>query len=127
MSLQIDIDAEALAEFCSRNGIRRLSFFGSVLREDFGPESDIDVLVEFIPDAGVGLFEFVGLQRELGELLGRDVDLHTPASLSHFFREDVMESAEVAYAALHRRDSVFVAQMIEAAEAALEFCDGRTA
>ena len=99
MGLQIDIDAEGLAAFCRRGGIRRLSFFGSVLREDFGPESDIDVLVEFAPDAGIGFFEFVDLQRELGELLGRDVDLHTPASLSHFFREGVVDSAEVAYAA----------------------------
>ena len=99
MSLQIDVDVEGLAAFCRRSGIRRLSFFGSVLRGDFGPESDVDVLVEFVPDAGVGLFEFVDLQRELGELLGREVDLHTPASLSHFFREDVIDSAEVAYAA----------------------------
>jgi hypothetical protein len=99
VSLQIDVDAEKLAAFCRRAGILRLSFFGSVLREDFGPESDIDVLVEFAPDSGIGLFEFVDLQRELAELLGRDVDLHTPASLSHFFRESVVGSAEVAYAA----------------------------
>ena len=99
MSLQIDIDTDGLAAFCRRSGIRRLSFFGSVLRDDFGPESDIDVLVELVPDAGVGLFEFVALQRELGELLGREVDLHTPASLSHFFRDEVVGSAEVAYAA----------------------------
>jgi predicted nucleotidyltransferase len=99
VSLQIDFDAEGLAAFCRRSGIRRLSFFGSVLHEDFGPESDIDVLVELAPEAGIGLFEFVDLQRELGELLGRDVDLHTPASLSHFFRDDVVDSAEVAYAA----------------------------
>jgi len=99
VSLQIDVDAESLAAFCRRAGVLRLSFFGSVLREDFGSESDIDVLVEFSPDAGIGLFEFVDLQHELGELLGRDVDLHTPASLSHFFREDVVDSAEVAYAA----------------------------
>lgn len=99
MSLQIDVDAEALAAFCLRTGILRLSFFGSVLREDFGPESDVHVLVEFAPDAGVGILEFVNLQRELGELLGRDVDLHTPASLSHFFRQDVVDSAQVAYAA----------------------------
>ncbi len=99
MSLQIDIDPEVLAAFCRRSGIRRLSFFGSVPREDFGPQSDIDVLVEFTPDAGIGLFEFVDLQHELGEILGRDVDLHTPASLSHFFREGVVDSAEVAYAA----------------------------
>ena len=99
MSLQIDIDSEGLSALCRRTGIVRLSFFGSVLREDFGPESDINVLVEFAPDAGIGLLEFVDLQRELGELLGRDVDLHTPASLSHFFRDDVVDSAEVAYAA----------------------------
>jgi uncharacterized protein len=99
VSLQIDVNAEGLAAFCRRSGIRRLSFFGSVLRDDFGPESDVDVLVEFAPDAGVGLFEFVGLQRELGELLGREVDLHTPASLSHLFRDEVIDSAEVAFAA----------------------------
>ncbi len=99
MSLQIDFDADGLAAFCRRSRIRRLSFFGSVLREDFGPASDIDVLVEFAPDSGIGLFEFVDLQRELAELLGREVDLHTPASLSHFFRDDVVDSAEVAYAA----------------------------
>jgi hypothetical protein len=99
VSLQIEIDEESLARFCRRSGIRRLSFFGSVVREGFGPESDIDVLVEFAPDAGVGLLEFVDLQRELSEFLGRAVDLHTPASLSHFFRERVVDSAEVAYAA----------------------------
>jgi uncharacterized protein len=99
VSLQIDFDEESLARFCRRSGIRRLSFFGSVLRDDFGSESDVDVLVEFALDAGVGLFEFVDLQRELSELLGREVDLHTPASLSHFFRERVVDSAEVAFAA----------------------------
>lgn len=99
MSLQIEIDEESLARFCRRSGIRRLSFFGSVLGDDFGPKSDVDVLVEFAPDAGIGLFEFVDLQRELSELLGREVDLHTPASLSHFFRKRVVDSAEVAYAA----------------------------
>ena len=99
MSLHFEIEHERVAELCRRNPIRRLAFFGSVLRKDFGPESDIDVLVELAPDAGIGLFEFVDLQRELGELLGRDVDLHTPASLSHFFRDGVVASAEVAYAA----------------------------
>jgi predicted nucleotidyltransferase len=98
VSLQIDIDAEELAVFCRSTGILRLSFFGSVLREDFSPASDVDVLVEFAPDAGIGLFEFVALQCELSELIGRPVDLHTPASLSHFFRESVVDSAEVAFA-----------------------------
>ncbi len=99
VSLQIEIDEESLARFCRRNHVRRLSFFGSVLGKEFTAESDVDVLVEFGPEANVGLFEFVDLQHELSELLGRQVDLHTPASLSHFFRERVVGSAEVAYAA----------------------------
>ena len=99
MSLQIEIDEQRLARFCRRNQIRRLSFFGSVLRADFAPESDVDVLIEFAPEANIGLLEFVDLQHELSGVLGRTVDLHTPASLSHFFRERVVASAEVAYAA----------------------------
>jgi predicted nucleotidyltransferase len=99
MSLQIPVDREDVARFCRERQISRLSFFGSVLRDDFGPDSDIDILIEFSPRANVGLFEFVTFQRELSELLGRQVDLHTPASLSHLFRERVVESAEVAYAA----------------------------
>jgi hypothetical protein len=99
MSLRIEVDRQSIARFCRRNGIRRLSFFGSVLHDDFGPDSDVDVLVEFEPDAAVGLFEFVDLQQEMSELVGRDVDLRTPASLSHFFRDEVVSSAEVAYAA----------------------------
>jgi len=97
--LQIEIDAQSLARFCRRNQIRRLAFFGSVLREDFTPESDVDVLVEFVPAADIGLFEFVDLQHELSELLGRAIDLHTPAGLSHFFRERVLHTAEVVYSA----------------------------
>jgi hypothetical protein len=99
MGLRIEIDRSRLSELCRRYGVRRLSFFGSVLRDDFRPESDVDVLIEFEPEANVGLFEFVDLQQELEEVLDRHVDLHTPASLSHFFREKVLESAEVAYAA----------------------------
>jgi predicted nucleotidyltransferase len=99
VSLHLEFDQETLTRLCERNKIRRLSFFGSVLRDDFGPESDVDVLVEFAPTANVGLFEFVDLQLELSRTLGREVDLHTPASLSHFFRERVLDSAEVAYAA----------------------------
>ena len=97
--MQIEVDARSFADFCRRNQIRRLAFFGSVLREDFTPESDVDVLVEFAPAADIGLFEFVDLQHELSELLGRAIDLHTPAGLSHFFRERVLRTAVVAYAA----------------------------
>ena len=99
MSLRIEVDHEQIGEFCRRNQILRLSFFGSVLRDDFGPQSDVDVLVQFAPDSNAGLFEFVDMQDELSELIGRTVDLHTPASLSHLFRDRVIDSAEVAYAA----------------------------
>jgi predicted nucleotidyltransferase len=96
--LDLEIAREAIADFCRRNHIRRLSFFGSVLRRDFGPHSDIDVLVEFEPGRTPGL-AFFGMQEELGGLLGRHVDLHTPASLSKYFREKVLSEAQVQYAA----------------------------
>jgi len=92
----IKIDESALAEFCKRNHIRRLSFFGSVLRSDFGPDSDVDVLVEFEPDHVPG-FGFFGLQDELSQILKRKVDLNTPQFLSQYFRNTVMEEAEPGY------------------------------
>ena len=99
MSLRISIDHERITEFCSRSRIRRLSFFGSVLRDDFGPTSDIDVLVEFEPDATVGYFAMSRMEEELGELLGRRVDLRTPRELSRYFRDQVMEDALEEYVA----------------------------
>jgi predicted nucleotidyltransferase len=88
-----------LAEFCRRNHIRRLSFFGSVLRDDFGPESDIDVLVEFEPGHVPGL-RFIRMQDELSDLFGgRRVDLVTPKFLNRRIRDEVLRSAEVQYAA----------------------------
>ncbi len=98
MSTQIHIPREEIEAFCRRNHIQRLALFGSVLREDFGPESDVDVLVEFEPGARVGL-RFFGMERELSELLGRKVDLNTPGFLSECFREEVVEEAEVLYEA----------------------------
>lgn len=92
----IEIPRTALREFCRRNHIRRLSLFGSVLRDDFGPESDVDVLVEFEEGHVPGL-RFFALQRELSTLLGRPVDLHTPAFLSPYFRSQVLQEAEVQY------------------------------
>ncbi len=92
----IEISGEAIAEFCQRHGICRLSLFGSILREDFGPESDIDVLVAFEPGRTPG-FGFVGIQDELSEILGRRVDLHTSASLSRYFRNEVLQEAEALY------------------------------
>jgi len=92
------VDKEALAAFCRRRHIRRLSFFGSVLREDFGDDSDVDVLVEFDPDhvPGLGFFQ---AERELSDLLGRKVDLNTPGFVSRYFRDEVLAEAQVLYAA----------------------------
>jgi predicted nucleotidyltransferase len=89
---------DAIAAFCRRNRIRKLSLFGSILRDDFGPESDIDVLVEFEEGATPGLAYF-SMQDELSELLGRKVDLVTPKGLSKYIRDDVIASADPVYAA----------------------------
>lgn len=98
MSAKIPVDHERLTAFCQRHRIRKLSFFGSVLREDFRSDSDIDVLVEFESGQRVGLIRFAGMELELSEVLGRKVDLRTPADLSRYFRQTVVESAEVQYA-----------------------------
>jgi predicted nucleotidyltransferase len=93
---RIGFDSELLADFCRRHHIRRLAFFGSVLRDDFGPESDVDVLVEFEPGHVPGL-AFFSLEQELARLLGRKVDLNTPGFLSPYFRDEVLSEAEVLY------------------------------
>jgi hypothetical protein len=93
----IDVPKEQIAEFCRRNHIRRLALFGSVLRDDFGPDSDVDVLVEFEPGARVGLMRLAGMEIELGDLLGHKVDLNTPGFLSRYFRDQVLAEAEVQY------------------------------
>ncbi len=98
MRTRIPVDDAALATFCQRHHIRRLALFGSVLRDDFRPNSDVDVLVEFEPGHVPG-YSFVTVQDELSALLGRRVDLHTPASLSQHFRDAVVRDAEVHYAA----------------------------
>lgn len=98
MRARIPVDDAALAAFCTRHHIRRLGLFGSVLGDDFHAESDVDVLVEFEAEHVPG-FAFVTLQDELSELLGHRVDLHTPASLSRHFRDDVVREAETHYAA----------------------------
>lgn len=95
---QITIDRERLAGFCRRNHIRRLALFGSVLRDDFRPDSDVDVLVEFEPGHVPGL-RFFALERELSEILERKVDLNTPSFLSPYFRGRVLAEAEVQYVA----------------------------
>jgi len=96
---EFQIDTEQIAEFCRANHIRRLSLFGSVLRDDFSPESDLDVLVEFEDGHVPGLFGLARIERNLSEMLaGRKVDLRTPEDLSRYFRDDVLAEAEVQYA-----------------------------
>jgi len=96
MAPHIEIPKDRIAEFCRNNHIRRLALFGSVLRDDFGPDSDVDVLVEFEPGQTPGL-RFFGMEIELSEILGRKVDLNTPGFLSDYFRDEVLAEAEVQY------------------------------
>lgn len=93
------IPHEDLAVFCRRHGVVRLSLFGSILREDFGPHSDIDMLVEFAPDVEPSLLDLGGMQHELCDMFGRQVDLKTPDFLSPFVRERVKHEAQLQYAA----------------------------
>lgn len=95
--LNIAISQDELATFCQRHYVRRLSLFGSVLREDFGPESDVDVLVEFEPGATITYFDLADMQDELSALLGKAIDIGTPASLSPYIRDHVLASAQVVY------------------------------
>ena len=91
------IPKERIAEFCKRNHVRKLSLFGSVLREDFGPNSDVDILVEFEPGTRVGLIRLSGLEIELGNIVGRKVDLNTPGFLSKYYRDQILAEADVQY------------------------------
>ncbi len=97
MAARILVDRQKIIELCRRYHIHRLSFFGSVLRNDFGPESDVDVLVEFEPGHVPGL-AFFSIEEELSRILGRKVDLNTPGFLSPYFRDQVLAEAEVQYA-----------------------------
>ena len=97
MNRHIEVPEERIADFCRRHGIRRLSLFGSVLGDDFGPDSDVDVLVEFKPGAKRGLLRLAGMEIELSEMLGRKVDLNTPGFLSKYYREQVLAEAQVQY------------------------------
>jgi predicted nucleotidyltransferase len=95
----IFLPQQVLAEFCERNHIRHLGLFGSVLRADFRPDSDVDVLVEFEPDAEVSLFTLVHIQDELSALLGRSVDMGLRHSLKPAIRDSVLASEQVVYTA----------------------------
>ena len=95
----IEFPSDQIAVFCRLHGVARLALFGSILRDDFGPQSDVDVLVEFQPGATPGFFAFAGMQMELAKMIGRRVDLRTPNDLSQYFRDSVMRQAVVQYAA----------------------------
>lgn len=96
-SMKIDLPKAALVNFCQRNHIRKLAVFGSVLRDDFRPESDVDFLVEFEPEHVPGLIRLVGMELELSEIIQRKADLRTPKDLSRYFRDEVLRSAIVQY------------------------------
>lgn len=102
MNAQVSISRDALTAFCREHGIKRLSFFGSVLREDFGPESDIDVLVEFQPGRTPGLLGIAGIEVRLSVLFGREVDLVTRSAVeqsrNYIRRRAILDSAEEVYA-----------------------------
>jgi len=97
MRYELQFSKEHLATFCRKHHIRKLSLFGSILREDFRHDSDVDVLVEFEPGNVPGFITLSAMQIELSNILGRQADIRTPASLSRYFRQDVLESAIVQY------------------------------
>ena len=97
MSLKIDLPEDKIKKFCQHNRISKLSLFGSVLREDFGPESDIDVLIEFETGAHIGLITLAGMEIELSQILGHRVEIHTVKGLNPHFRDQVLDLVEVQY------------------------------
>ena len=96
-SLEQKMPRDKLIEFCRRNYIRKLSLFGSAVSDRLGPDSDIDLLVEFEEGHTPGLFSIVRMEMELAEALGRKVDLRTPDDLSRYFRDEVIQNADVQY------------------------------
>ena len=98
MRARISIDRTKIDDFCRRHHVCKLALFGSVLRDDFRLDSDVDVLVEFEPGHPVGLIRLAGMELELSQIMSRRVDLRTPAELSRYFRQEVLDSAEVQHA-----------------------------
>ena len=96
MPARIEIPHDEIAEFCRRNHIRRMALFGSVIRDDFTSESDVDILVEFAPGRTPG-FAYFDMERDLSKIIGRRVDLNTPSELSKYFRREVLAEAEEIY------------------------------
>lgn len=98
MPARIHMPRESVEAFCRKHRVRKLALFGSVLRQDFRADSDVDVLIEFEPGVHVGFMKLAAMELELGALLGRKVDLRTPGELSRYFRDEVLASAEVQFA-----------------------------
>jgi len=96
--MRLSFDRDALAALCRRRRIRRLSLFGSVLKGTARPDSDVDLLVEFAPEARPSLLDLAGIEQELSSLLaGRRIDVRTVEDLSRYFRDEVVREAEVEY------------------------------
>lgn len=98
-TLPISIPSEAVADFCRRHGIARIALFGSVLRDDFTPQSDVDFLVEFLPDRVPGLIRLGGMERELSGIIGRKADMNTEGDLSKYFVDEILREATPIYVA----------------------------
>lgn len=96
-TFQVDIPYEAIEALCHKYPIRKLALFGSVLRDDFRPDSDVDVLIEFELGVPVTYFDLADMQFELGQIFGRDVDIGTPDMLSKYIRNTVLNGAQVIY------------------------------
>ena len=96
MAARIEIPHDEIADFCRSNHIRRMSLFGSVIRDDFTPESDVDILVEFQPGRTPG-FAYFDMEWDLSRIIGRKVDLNTPSELSKYFRQEALTEAEEIY------------------------------
>jgi len=99
MELPIQIDREQIAVFCRKHHLTKLALFGSVLTDRFGPDSDVDVLFEYDRAHVPSLFDVVGMEAELSEILGRKADMRTPRDLSRYFRDEAARTAQVQYAA----------------------------
>ena len=95
----IEIPDDAIADFCRRHGVKRLALFGSILGENFGPQSDVDFLIEFQPEVRYSLLDLGGMWMELRDIVGREVDLKTPLDLSRLFRDRVVKQSRALYAA----------------------------
>lgn len=94
---RINLIKEQIAEFCQKNHVEKLAFFGSVLRDDFRQDSDVDILIYLDRTVPTGLMKMARMERQLSELVGRKVDLRTPNELSEYFRDDVIAQSEVIY------------------------------